>query len=83
MSDEEIALSFNELPLETRKYLSKLSPEEIEAQEDIAKLAKDLRAVGRVVKWLVVSILGFAVGVAMLGDSIFKIISWFKVAPPA
>ena len=39
---------------------------------------RSIATVGNFIKWLIVGILGLAVGVVMFGESVGKILKWFK-----
>lgn len=67
-----------ELPKETREFLARLRPDDIETLEDGVRLVNAVRTVGTFVKWLLIGVLGFVVGTVMLWESIAKIIGWLR-----
>lgn len=67
-----------ELPEETREFLARLRPEDLATLEEGVKLINAVKTVGTFVKWLLVGILGIAVGTVMLWESIQKILTWGK-----
>lgn len=69
---------FDDLPEETKQFLTSLRPEEVQTLNDGIRLVNAIRTVGTFMKWVIVGILGFVVGVVMLGDSIAKIIGWIR-----
>ena len=69
---------FEDLPPETQKFLSELRGDEIQTLEAGIRLVRSVQTVGNFVKWLLVGILGIAVGTVMLADSIQKIWQWLK-----
>lgn len=78
---EENAVPVNrmaELPEETREFLSQLREDDIKTLKDGVRLVNAIQTVGSFFKWLLVGILGFVVGVVMLGESVMKIIAWFR-----
>jgi hypothetical protein len=67
-----------ELPEDTRKFLAGLSKEDTATLETLLPLARSMMTWGRVSKWLIVTLLGLYFGVVMLGESVVKVLSWFK-----
>lgn len=67
-----------ELPEETREFLSQLREDDIKTLKDGVRLVNAIQTVGSFMKWLIVGLLGFVVGVVMLGESIAKIVAWFR-----
>ncbi|SFI81124.1 hypothetical protein SAMN03080618_01428 [Aquamicrobium aerolatum DSM 21857] len=76
MSD---AKRFDDLPEKTQKFLAGLRPDEVDTLNDGIRLVRSIATVGNFIKWLIVGILGLAVGVVMFGESVGKILKWFKV----
>ena len=70
-----------ELPEETREFLAQLREEDIATLKDGVRLVNAIRTVGTFMKWLIVGFLGLVVGVVMLGESVLKIIAWFRPPP--
>lgn len=69
---------FNELPDETQEFLSQLREDDIETLKDGLRLVIAMRTVGTFMKWLIVGVLGFVVGIVMFGEAILKIVAWFR-----
>ena len=67
-----------ELPEETREFLSQLREDDIKALKDGLKLVNATLIVGAFVKWMIVGVLGIAVGIVMFGESVAKIVAWFR-----
>lgn len=67
-----------ELPEETREFLAQLREDDIQTLKDGVRLVNAIKTVGSFFKWLIVGILGFVVGIVMLGESVGKIIAWFR-----
>jgi len=68
-----------ELPEETREFLSQLREDDIRTLKDGLRLVTATMIVGKFVKWVIVGILGIAVGIVMFGESVAKIAAWFRV----
>jgi hypothetical protein len=69
---------FDDLPPKTKEFLMGLRPEEVETLGDGIRLVNSIRTVGNFVKWLIVGILGLALGTVMFGESVAKILAWFR-----
>ncbi|MCR6498402.1 hypothetical protein MUO32_05085 [Shinella sp. CPCC 101442] len=67
-----------ELPKETREFLARLRPDDLETLEDGVRLINAVKTVGTFFKWLIVGLLGFVVGAVMLYESIVKIVGWHR-----
>lgn len=72
---------FDDLPPETQKFLTELREDEIETLEAGIRLVRSIQTVGGFVKWLLVGIVGIAVGTVMLFDSIQRIWQWMRPPP--
>lgn len=70
-----------ELPEKTRTFLAQLRDEDIDTLNAGLKLVVATMTVGRFVKWLIVGILGMFAGVVMFGESVVKILAWFRPPP--
>lgn len=68
-----------ELPEETREFLSQLREDDIRTLKDGLRLVTATMIVGKFVKWVIVGVLGIAVGIVMFGESVAKIAAWFRV----
>ena len=71
---------FNELPNETQEFLSQLRKEDLATLKDGLRLVNAIGIVGKFFKWCIVGLLGMLAGVVMFGESIIKIVAWFR--PP-
>lgn len=69
---------FEDLPPETQKFLTELRGDEIKTLETGIRLVRSIQTVGGFVRWLLVAILGIAVGTVMLADSVQRIWQWIK-----
>ena len=72
------ANAMNELPLSTREFLARLTPEDIRTLEEGTKLITAAKRVGKFVSWLIVGLLGIWFGIVMLYESIVKMLGWMK-----
>jgi hypothetical protein len=61
-----------------RQRRKPLRPEEVETFGDGIRLVNSIRTVGNFVKWLIVGILGLALSTVMFGESVAKILVWFR-----
>lgn len=75
MSD---AKRFDDLPDKTKDFLASLRPDEVDTLNDGIRLVRSIATVGAFMKWLIVGILGIAVGAVMFGESVGKILNWLK-----
>jgi hypothetical protein len=78
MSDT--AKRFDDLSDETKKFLSDLRTEDIKTLQDGARLVNSAMTVGRFMKWVIISLLGMLAGIVMFGETVLKIVAWFR--PP-
>jgi len=78
MSD---AKRFDDLPDETKDFLINLRPDEVRTLNDGIRLVRSIATVATFVKWVIVGILGLAMGVVMFGESVAKIVAWFRPPP--
>lgn len=69
---------FDDLSPRTKEFLMGLRPDEVETLGDGIRLVNSIRTVGNFVKWLIVGILGLALGTVMFGESVAKILAWFR-----
>lgn len=77
MTDQPVE-RLSELPHETREFLTDLSREDIATIQAGLPILKMVIGFGKVAKWLAIALLSIMAGVLMLGESIFKIVGWFK-----
>ncbi len=79
MKDQADPVSaMRELPEETREFLARLRPDDIQTLEDGVRLVNAVKTVGTFVKWLIVGILGVALGTVMFAESVAKIVGWVR-----
>lgn len=69
---------FNELPEETQEFLSQLREDDIETLKDGLRLVIAMRTVGRLMKWMIVAIVGTFIGTVMLYENILKVLNWIN-----
>ncbi len=69
---------FNELPDETQEFLSQLREDDIETLKDGLRLVIAMRTVGRLMKWMIVAVVGTFIGTVMLYENILKVITWIN-----
>ncbi len=72
------SVHFDDLPAETKSFLAELRADEIRDLENGLRLVRSVQTVGHFVKWLLVGMLGIAVGAAMLVDSLQKVWMWLS-----
>lgn len=78
MSD---AKRFDDLPPDTKDFLTALSADDVRTIKAGLPIIKAIIGFGRVTKWLAIAALGILGGIVMLGESIMKIVAWFKPPP--
>jgi len=78
MQEAKPADTMRELPTETREFLAKLEPSDLEALHEAALFWKRVSAFGIVLKWLAIFLVAVATGIVAFGESISKIISWLS-----
>jgi len=67
-----------ELPEETRAFLARLRPEDLQTLENGLRIINSVLTVGKLVKWLLVGGLGLVVGIQMFWDSVVKLYGWVR-----
>ena len=72
------AKRFDDLPERTKDFLLNLRDDEIDTMNDGIRLVGAIRTVGTFVKWVIVGIIGIFAGVVMFGESVMKIMAWFR-----
>lgn len=72
------AKRFDDLPERTKDFLLNLRDDEIDTMNDGIRLVGAIRTVGTFVKWVIVGLLGLLAGVVMFGESVMKIMAWFR-----
>ena len=78
---DESAIPVNrmvELPEETRQFLAGLSRDDVATLKVSLPIMKAIAGFGKVTKWLAIASLGILGGVVMFGESVSKIVSWFR-----
>jgi len=78
MSD---AKRFDDLPEDTKEFLSGLSPEDTKTIKLGLPIIRAIIGFGKVTKWLAIAALGVLGGIVMLGESVMKILAWLKPPP--
>lgn len=63
---------------ETSDMLDGLDKEDMETLRRALPVIRMILAFGTVSRWLIITLLGLAAGAALLGDSVLKILAWFK-----
>ena len=61
-----------ELPEETRAFLARLRPEDLQTLENGLRIINSVLTVGKLVKWLLVG------GIQMFWDSVVKLYGWVR-----
>ncbi len=74
----DVPETMRELDEETREWLARLRKEDLTILELVIKYASFFMMLGRFGKWLLWGIVGLAVGMVALGESIQKIIGWIR-----
>jgi len=69
---------FDDLPPETKEFLSQLRKEDVALLKDGLRLVNATQIVGKFVKWVIIGLLGILAGIVMFGESIMKIAGWFR-----
>jgi len=78
MSD---AKRFDDLPPDTKDFLSGLSKEDVNTIKLGLPIIRAIIGFGKVTKWLAIAALGVLGGIVMLGESVMKILAWLKPPP--
>ncbi|MGN6773173.1 MAG: hypothetical protein ACTHJQ_25490 [Rhizobiaceae bacterium] len=76
--DVQPAEKLADLSPETRHFLSKLSPDDLDALGRFIPLIKRLLAFGVVAKWMILTIAVIVIGANSLWDSISSLLSHFR-----
>ena len=71
---------FNELPDETQEFLSQLREDDIETLKDGLRLVIAMRTVGRLMKWMIVAVVGTFIGTVLLYENILKVLNWISAS---
>lgn len=64
---------FKELPDSTKEFLRNLRAEDIEEINQAMIMAKTIRTMGNVMKWVSITIVAVFMGAASLGDALIKV----------
>lgn len=72
------AKRFDDLPERTKDFLLNLRDDEIDTMNDGIRLVGAIRTVGTFFKWVIVGVIGLFAGVVMFGESLMKIMAWFR-----
>jgi hypothetical protein len=88
MNDDR-AHRFNELDESVQDMLSRLKPEHVETLEYLSTVPKaelrglmktfrDIQAVGKFMRWLIVTLVALFIGGVAVGENIAKVAGWIK-----
>ena len=78
MNDDSFdSLSYDRLPLETRKFFRDLRQDDIADLSSAVDFMHSIQTVGRFTKWLLIGVFGVFFGAATFGDSVAKIVKFF------
>ncbi len=72
------AKRFDDLPDDTKEFLTDLSPDDVRTIRAGLPIVKAIIGFGKVTKWLAIAALGILGGIVMLGESVAKIVAWFR-----
>lgn len=76
--DDHVARTFNQLPRNTREWLSNLREEDIEEIEDAREWLRDFKTVGRVGRWFILGVVAAFAGLLTVTQGWGVIKGWFK-----
>jgi hypothetical protein len=76
--DAQPAQALAELRSETREFLAKLEPSDLELLHVSIMFMRRVTSAGIVVKWLAIVGVAIVVSVVTFGESVSKILSWFR-----
>ena len=79
MTDDQPANRMSELPEETKLFLSQLSPEDIATFKNGLPIIRAIVGFSKVTRWLAIAALSLLAAVVLLGESVMKILAWFKL----
>ena len=65
---------FADLPAHTQRFLRELREDEVRELTEAIALARAMRRVGRLVRWIIITIVGTLLATVALGDAIGKIV---------
>lgn len=88
-SDHPHAQRFNELDPAVQDLLSRMRPENVDTLEYLStlpreevrglmKMFRDIRAVSRFMRWLIVTVVAIFIGGVALGENIAKVAGWWR-----
>ena len=83
-----------ELPEGTRAWLAGLRPSELETLQEVVtmpaedvkdgfKMVRDLRTVGRFLRWVVIGAAAIFIATVALYENVLKVFGWIKGGPAA
>lgn len=81
-----------ELPEPIRNWLADLRDDELKTLQEVVKMpaddvrdgfkmVRDLRTVGRFVRWLIISAVAVFIATVALYENVLKVFAWFKGGP--
>ncbi|WPM81448.1 hypothetical protein R5W60_04295 [Brucella pseudintermedia] len=76
-TEAQTANRLNELPEETREFLSQLRQNDIDTLKDAMRFYETVQTLGRVAKWGAITVLAIIVGVVSLYENVLKVWGWF------
>lgn len=69
---------FDDLPDATKELLSNLSQEDARTLKTALPVLRSIMGFAKVTKWIIYALLGILGGVVLFGESVMKIIGWFR-----
>lgn len=73
--------SFADLDPEAQKFFSALTPADVKTLEFAMEMARSVRVLNGLTKWLAILLVATITGVASIMDAWSKISAWFKIHP--
>jgi hypothetical protein len=67
-----------EIPAETRQFLARLRPEDLQELEGMIHDRIFVKTLGRFGKWIALGVLAIAVGIVAMHESAMKILGWVR-----
>ena len=68
--------TFGHLPEPTRKWLESLREDDLSEIVESVQMMRQIRAFGRVTKWIVLTSLAIFLGIVAIGEGILKVLGW-------
>lgn len=70
---------FAHLPEPTRKFLEQLREEDIKDILEAARAVKSTKTFGKVMRWSIISVVGFFVAASQFGEAVTKLLHWMNL----